>query len=127
MTLARAEAHALATKEVTRVERKVLRKARRLVEEGAVNATRINDNGLDDQGSEVILDEERKRIALDMRKSKRHAPVYIDVLLRRVESAEKAQALQGAGRGPLNVGVFVHVAPPQYPAIEIAAKEDDER
>lgn len=122
MALVRAEA---AVRAVQRVERKVIKRAMRLVEQGALNAARINDNGLDDQGSEVILNERDKRIALDMRKSKRLAPVYIDVLLRRIESAEKADALNGQAKAPLNIGVFVQVAPREYPTVEIAAQREE--
>lgn len=107
------------------VERKVIRRALRVVEKGALDATLINDNGLDDQGSEVILTERAKRVAMDMRKSKRHAPVYIEVLLRRIEGAEKADALRDQGpRPPLNVGVFVQVQAPEYPTLALDPRRD---
>lgn len=104
------------------VERKVIRRMRRLVEHGALNATRINDDGLDDQGSEVLLNEQEKRIAMDLRKSKRHAPVYLDVHLRRVEAAEKADALRDQPKTNLNIGVFVEVRAPEYPTLRIDTK-----
>ena len=100
---------------VLAVERKIIRRMRKLIEEGAINASRINDDGLDDQGSEVILDEQKKRIARDLRKSKRHAPVYLQVFADRVEAAEKADAARAQDRQPLNIGMVVQVQIPEYP------------
>lgn len=105
------------------VERKVIRKMRRLIEEGALNATLINDDGLDDQGSEVILSEQKKRIARDLRKSKRLAPIYLEVCHRRVEAAEKADALRGQERQPLNIGLVVQVQIPDYPVLRLDPPE----
>lgn len=110
---------------VRAVERKVIRRMRKLVEQGALDASLINDNGLDDQGSEVILNERRKRVALDMRKSKRHAPVYIDFMKARVESTERADALRDGPRLSLNVGVVVEVRPAQYPVKMIDHKGEE--
>lgn len=111
---------------VRRVERNVIRRMRKLVEEGAINASRINDDGLDDQGSEVILNEQAKRIAKDLRKSKRHAPVYLDVYYRRVEGAERADALRDGPKLNLNIGTLVQVQAIQYPVQQIEHKKDDE-
>lgn len=110
---------------VRMVERKVIRKMRRLIEEGAINASRINDNGLDDQGSEVILNEQAKRIAMDLRKSKRHAPTYLDVYYRRVEGAERADALRDGPKLNLNIGTLVHVQAIQYPIKAIDHKGEE--
>lgn len=110
-------------------ERVVIRRMLRVIEKGALDATLVNDDGLDDQGSEVLLNERAKRIARDMRKARRNAPAYIDVALRRLESAEKADALRASNtRAPLNIGVFVQVAPPSYPSIDVSAtvKESDD-
>lgn len=108
------------------LERKVIKRARQAVERGALNAARINDNGLDDQGSEVILSEREKRIAMDMRKSKRNAPVYIEVLLRRTENAEKLSALRDQGpKVALNVGQVVLVQPVAYPVRQLDDQKDD--
>lgn len=110
------------------VERKVIRRAMRVVERGALNATLINDDGLDDQGSEVILNERDKRIARDLRKSKRHAPVYLEVLLRRLESAEKIDAMRDQGpKQALNIGKVVVVQQAAYPVQRIDAGKDEDR
>lgn len=111
---------------VLAVERAVIRKMRRYVEQGALDASRINDNGLDDSGSEVFLNERRKRIAMDLRKSKRHAPVYLDVYKARVEAAERLDAERAAPRGDLNIGVFVEVKPVIYPTLALDTKKETE-
>jgi hypothetical protein len=110
---------------VRMVERRVIRKMRRLIEEGAIDASRINDNGLDDQGSEVILSEQRKRIAMDLRKSKRHAPVYLDVYYRRVEGAERTDALRDGPKLNLNIGTLVQVQAISYPVKALEHKEEE--
>lgn len=110
------------------IERKVIRRAMKVVERGALNATLINDDGLDDQGSEVILNEREKRIARDLRKSKRHAPVYLEVLLRRLEAAEKIDAMRDQGpKLALNVGKIVVVQSAAYPTLALPEKKDDGR
>lgn len=107
-------------------ERRVIRKALRVIEQGALNATRVNDDGLDDQDSEVILNEREKRIAMDMRRSKRHAPVYLEVMLRRIESAEKADALRAQSAKPaLNIGVIVQVQGPEYPVLDVTTRQEE--
>lgn len=107
------------------MERRVIKRAMRVVEKGALNATLINDDGLDDQGSEVILNEREKRIARDLRKSKRHAPVYLEVLLRRLEAAEKIDAARDQGpKVALNVGSVVVVQSPAYPVHQLGRKEE---
>lgn len=110
------------------MERRVIRKAMKVVERGALNATMINDDGLDDQGSEVILNERDKRIARDLRKSKRHAPVYLEVLLRRLEAAEKLDAMKDQGpKLSLNVGKMVVVQAVPYPVQQLPERKDDDR
>lgn len=109
-------------------ERQVIRRAMRVVEKGALNATLINDNGLNDQGKEVGLNERDLRIARDLRKSKRMAPVYLEVLLRRLESAEKADALRDQGpKVSLNVGKVVVVQSVAYPVLSLPDRKDEER
>lgn len=109
-------------------ERGVIRRAMRVVEKGALNATLINDDGLDDQGSEVILNERDKRVARDLRKSKRMAPVYLEVLLRRLESAEKIDAMRDQGpKVALNIGKVVMVQAVAYPVQQLPERKDDER
>lgn len=110
---------------VRHVERKVIRRMRRLIEEGAIDATRINDDGLDDNGSEVILSSQKKRIALDLRKSKRHAPVYLEVFYKRVEGSEKAIADRDAPRINLNIGSLVQVQAVTYPVVAIDTKREE--
>lgn len=110
---------------VRHAERRVIRKFRRLAEQGALDATLINDNGLNDDGSEVILSERRKRVAMDMRKSKRHAPVYIDFMKARVEAAEEADAMREGPKLNLNVGVFVEVRAVEYPTKMLDRKADE--
>lgn len=109
-------------------ERQVIRRAMRVVEKGALNATLINDDGLDDQGSEVILNERDKRVARDLRKSKRMAPVYLEVLLRRLESAEKVDAMRDQGpKLALNVGKVVVVQAVPYPVQQLPERKDEDR
>lgn len=111
-------------------ERFLIRKMRHRLERAALDASRINDNGLDDGDSEVFLDEDRKREAMDMRKSMRHRPGYIDVRLRRVETTEKLDALRDNGQRPaLNIGnIFVQVngPPPSYPVKQLDTAKGDE-
>lgn len=110
------------------VERRVIRRAMRVVERGALNATLINDDGLDDQGSEVLLNERDKRVARDLRKSKRLAPVYLEVLLRRLESAEKIDAMRDQGpKVALNVGKLLVVQAVAYPVQQLPERKDDDR
>ncbi len=103
---------------VRRKARGIIRQARRIVEQGAIDATHVNDDG---QFPEE-WDARRRRVALDMRESKRNAPVYIDVLTRRLESHEKLEASKNTGNLNLNVAVVnVVTTPPQYEEIEIEA------
>lgn len=114
-------------KAVQRIERKVIKRALKTIEQGALNATKVDDDGtgVDDEGNPVELSVREKRVAMDMRKSKRNAPVYIDVLTRRLESAEKADAMSNQGeRAQLNIGtVNIVQAAPQYEVINVDAKE----
>ena len=65
------------------------------------------------------------RVALDMRKSRRNAPTYIDVLLRRLEGHEKAEAIKSQGAPvALNVGTINVVMPPTYQVLELEPGDD---
>lgn len=109
-------------------KRGLIEKMRRRLERASMDASRINDDGLDDQGSEVFLDETRKREAMDMRKSLRHQPGYIDIRRRRVELTEKLDAMRDSGERPqLNIGnVFVQIQPAQYPVKKLETPKTDE-
>ena len=117
---------------VLRVERKAIRKGLKIVEQGAIDATTIDNDGnpVDPATPEQErLKGKRLRVAQDMRKSRRDSPVYIDVLTRRIESAEKADAManQGSPR-PLNIGsVTIVVAAPQYETIDVTASPTEKK
>lgn len=118
--LTKATGHAL-----RHVERTAIRRAMRVVEQGAFDATSIDDDGVPVglHGEKVAGNPRRRRIALDMRQSKRNAPMYIDVLTRRLESAEKADALAAQGAPVhLNIGVVNVVVAPSYQTIDVTAE-----
>jgi hypothetical protein len=104
---------------VRRKARSVIRQARKIVEQGAIDATDVNDDG----ELPVEWDARRRRVALDMRESKRNAPVYIDVLTRRLESHEKLEAAKAGGNVSLNVAVINVVRPPAYEEIDVEVNE----
>ena len=107
-------------KAIQQIERQVIRKARRVVEQGALDATAIDDEGPAPEG----WDERRTRVARDMRQSKRNAPVYIDVLSRIVENHDKIEAARAGGPVQLNVGVVNVVQAPNYPVIDVEVIKD---
>lgn len=114
---------------VLRVERKAIKRGLKIIEQGAVDATGIDDAGIPVSPDVEPLKGRRLRVALDMRSSRRDSPVYIDVLTRRVESAEKADAMsnQGAPR-PLNIGVVNIVVPQQqYETIDVTASPTEKK
>lgn len=110
---------------VRRVERKVVKKTMHMIERGVLDAAAIDNDGLPvgEAGQEVVKDPRRLRVARDLRESKRNAPLYIDVAMRRLEQAEKLDALQDHGAMvQLNVGtVNIVQAPPQYQTIDVTA------
>lgn len=112
-----------------RVERLAIRRGLKVIERGAFDATTIDDEGNPVAPDVEPLTGKRKRVALDMRQSRRNSPVYIDVLTRRIESAEKADAIanQGAPR-PLNIGVVNIVVPQQqYETIDVTASPTERK
>lgn len=123
MTKALSPTTQAAIKAIAKVERKVIRKAMRVVEQGALDARTIDDDGLPVEvlkPGDKPLSGKRLRVALDMRKPKRESPVYIDVLTRRLESAEKADAMSNQGSPvQLNVGTVNIVQAPQYDVIDV--------
>jgi len=112
---------AASAKAVRRVERKVIKKTMNLIERGVLDASKINDDGTDNSGANPFEgDERRRRIAMDMRVPKRNQPTYIDVGLRRLESAEKADAAEHqAAPVALNIGVVNVVQAPVYESIDV--------
>ena len=109
---------------IVRKERKVIRKARKVVERGALDATAIDDDG--NPVAPGVLegwDARRMRVAQDMRKAKRQAPVYIDVLTKTLESHDKLEAERNkAAPVQLNIGTINLVKAedrPQYQVIDI--------
>jgi hypothetical protein len=108
-------------------ERRVLRKARRLIEDGILHATLIDDFGVPvDAENPPQLTKQQMRIALDLRDSKRNAKMYIDTAIRVSELALKAEAIKSQG-GPvqLNIGTIniVRREEYQYPVIDVDAKD----
>lgn len=102
-----------------RTHTRVVRKALRKLEQGVSDAM-----GIDDDGATVPEDMRASHVAKDLRKSKRNAPYYLDVLLRRTESAEKLAAARDEGpRVSLNIGTVNVVVPPQYEVIDIEPTE----
>lgn len=82
----------------------------RRLEDAAARAMQI-----DDEGREVPEPKRLDHVAMDLRKPKRIAPYYIDVLTRRQENAEKIEAAKDVGPAvQLNIGT-VQIAVPQYP------------
>lgn len=117
---------------VLRVERKAIRRGLKIIEQGAIDATTIDNDGnpVDPNMPETErLRGKRLRVAQDMRKSRRDSPVYIDVLSRRIESAEKADALANVGSPrPLNIGVVNIVVPQQqYETIDVTASPTEKK
>jgi hypothetical protein len=114
---------------VLRVERKAIRKGLKVIEQGALDATSIDDAGNPVAPDVEPLTGKRLRVAKDMRLSRRDSPVYIDVLTRRIEGAEKADALAGNGAPrPLNIGVVNIVVPQQrYETIDVTASPTEKK
>lgn len=106
-------------RDIARIERKVVRKALRKLEDGIARAMVI-----DDEGKEIVEEKRADHLAKDLRKSKRHAPYYVDVLLRRTETAEKlAAAASQTAPTQLNIGTVNVVVAREYPVINIDPKE----
>lgn len=106
---------------VLRKERSIIRKARRVVERGAIDATAIDDDG----PAPADWDARRVRVARDMRASKRNAPVYIDVLSGILDRHAKVEAAKAAAPVPLNIAVInVVQAPPSYEVLDVEVKDE---
>jgi hypothetical protein len=112
---------------VKAAERTVIRRARRVVEQGALDATALNDDGLPvEEGVTEGWSARRRNVANDMRKAKRAAPVYIDVLARQLESHDKIEAAKTSGAAiNLNIGAINIVKAPEYPVIDVTTVEGD--
>lgn len=117
VVLASEESKALALdaqKAIRRINRKVVRKALRRLEDAADLAMAI-----DDDGRAVPEPDRLIHVAKDLRKSKRNAPYYIDVLVRRDETAQKIAAARDEGVPlQLNIGT-VQIVAPQYPRLKL--------
>lgn len=113
-------------------DRRAIKKATKVIERGYLDATKVNDDGLTNAGTNPFEGEpdaeDRQRIAKDCRQSQRNAPVYLNLALRRVESAEKLDSLVDSGeRTPLNIGQVVIVqAAPTYQSIDVTPKKAGE-
>lgn len=116
-----AQADILGVRAIARKERKVIRKARLVVERGAIDASSIDDEGNPvERGAIEGWDARRMRVAQDMRKSKRNAPIYIDVLTRTLDTHDKAEAERGKGAPiSLNIGAINICKLPDYPVIDV--------
>jgi len=113
---------------IRQVDRKAIRKAVNLVERGMLDATLINDEGVNDAGEDPFKGlpdaERRRRIAKDLRKSKRYSPVYVDVALKRIEGAERLDSItEQAAPVSLNIGTVNVVVPRQYETVDVTAKK----
>lgn len=115
-----------ATKAVQHAEHRAVRHARKVIESAIWKASLVNDDGTNDAGELPIgWSEQERRIARDARKSERHAPIYLKIATRAVESADRLAAARDAPRVALNIGAIIQVQPRQYPVVEIdAAKEN---
>ncbi len=105
-------------------ERLIIRRLRRIVEQGALDGSHIDDDGpapVVPEGQKPWTPD-RLRVARDMRKSKRNAPVYLEHAQRAVEKHDDRQAVQQVPT-QLNVGVINIVQARVYPAIELETKE----
>ncbi len=115
---------------IRQVDRKAIRKAVNLVERGMLDASKNNDDGRDDQGEDPFKGlpdaERRRRIAKDLRLSKRYSPVYIDVALKRIEGAERIDSITDqAAPVQLNIGTVNVVVPRTYEHIDVTAKKSE--
>lgn len=99
-------------------ERKIIRRARQIIERGVLDATCIDDDGTDG-GVEVFTDSRRKRVAMDLRKAARDKKAYLEFALRRVEGAEKVDAAREAPRVELNGCTVINVQAVVYPEMEL--------
>lgn len=114
-------------KAAERAERRVVRKARAIVEQGAVDATAITAAGtiiegvaVDEKGRPEGWSARRLNVARDMRESKRNAPIYLDIATRIVETADKLEAAkQQAAPVQLNIGTINVVTAPEYEVIDV--------
>lgn len=116
---------------IRHVDRRAIKKAVRIVERGIVDATQVEDNGLTAAGENPWKNEpdaeQRQRIAKDCRTSRRNAPVYLELALRRIEGAEKLDSLVDASAPvALNIGVVNIVSPPTYESIDVTPKKASE-
>ena len=115
-----------ATKAVAHAEHRAVRHARKVIESACWKASLVNDNGTNDAGELPLgWTEQERRIAMDARKSERHAPNYLKIATRITESADRLAAARDAPRVSLNIGAIIQVEARQYPVVEIdAAKEN---
>lgn len=100
-------------------ERKVIRRAKLIIEQGCIDAASINDDGANDEGEQPFTGR-RRRVALDLRQSARNKKTYLEFMLRRVEGAEKIEAARDQGpKYQLNNCVVINVTPREYPEQEV--------
>ena len=116
---------AKARKEVGRIEHRAVRHARKVVEAAIWKATLVNDHGTNDAGELPLgWTEQERRIAMDARKSERHAPIYLKIATRLTENADRIAAAHDTPRVQLNVAV-IQIEPRQYPVVEIDASKEN--
>jgi hypothetical protein len=100
-------------------ERTVIRRAKKLIEQGVLDAASINDDGTDDNGVQ-LFEGTRRRVALDLRQTARNKKAYLEFALRRIEGAEKIEAArEQAPKYQLNNCVVINVTPREYPEQEV--------
>lgn len=101
-------------------ERKVIRRAQKIIEQGILDAACINDDGTDDDGVQLFAGK-RKRVAMDLRETARNKKAYLEFALRRIEGAEKIEAArEQAPKYQLNNCVVINVTPREYPEQEVS-------
>lgn len=106
-------------------ERRIIRDMAKMIERGVMDATRINDDGLDDAGRQVIEDERRRRVALDLRKNRRDMPSWADLGQKIVAESRRRDALRDQPKHNLNIGIVqVVVQAPEYPTIMLDEKKE---
>lgn len=116
-----------AIKAVQRAENKALRRARKVIERGLIDATGLNEDGAPVDEDAAQMRGRRLQVAKDLRQPVRNMPSYLKLAAERLNMQDKIAAAEKQQTPVnLNIGTVVHVAPPQYEVIDVTAtvKED---
>jgi hypothetical protein len=116
-----------AVKAVEKAQSKALRKARRVIERGLVDATGLNEDGQPVDDDAAQMRGRRLQVARDLRQPVRNMPSYLKLAADRLNMQDKIAAAEKV-QAPvsLNIGTVVHVAPPQYEVIDVTATVKEE-